>query len=412
MLPTHERDQVLKMMDPSDMHRCYSPGSYAGALDAAFSKVSEEGQALNRQRLLAPTLLADLEGLSPTQQNLLIRNSERYQSWAIAEELLSLCRSTWTENPRKAEHYAMVATEISDSLEASGYRGRILSDLKAEAWSYVANCRRIQTDFSGAGKAFDRAFSYLVEGTGDPLERAQFDDLRASLLREERRFSEAARLLHAAVSVYREAGSERLEARSLLTLAKVLGDSGQTEAGLRTVRRSIELLEHQDEPWLSLTAHMQLAGFLDDSGRAEEAHAVVPELRRLVHRAGNRLDRLRVLWLEGQIQRSLGHFELAEEALKQVRSGFVEAEIGYEVALASLDLAALYLETGRTAEVKELAAEMLPQFAARQIHREALAAIALFEQAARKERATLALVQEISSKVKDASTRRTPVENG
>jgi len=172
----------------------------------------------------------------------------------------------------------------------------------------------------------------------------------------------------------------------------------------------VSLLETQNEPWLNFVAKVGWAYYLDDSGRASEAQALIPELRQLARQHGNRFDRLRVLWTEGRIWRSLGHVELAEEALKQVRAGFVDAEIGYDVALVSLDLAALYLGTGRIAEVKELAAEMLPQFAARQIHREALAAIALFEQAARKERATLALVQEISSKVKDASTRRTPVE--
>lgn len=156
---------------------------------------------------------------------------------------------------------------------------------------------------------------------------------------------------------------------------------------------------------------MQLLWFLNEVGRSAEAHEILGEVRELARRYGNRLDRLRLLWTEGRICQNLGRFELAEEALKQVRAGFIDAEIGYDVALVSLDLAALYLETGRTAEVKELAAEMLPQFAARQIHREALAAIALFEQAARKERATLALIQEISSKVKEASTHRTPAES-
>ena len=76
----------------------------------------------------------------------------------------------------------------------------------------------------------------------------------------------------------------------------------------------------------------------------------------------------------------------------------------------SLDLAALYLETGRTAEVKHLALEVVPQFAVQQIHSDALAAIALFEQAARKERATLALVHEVASKVRDCQSRKTAHE--
>jgi len=388
----------------------HSLSSYAGALSAAFSKISEESRELDRQRALAPALLADLAGLSRTQQKLLIGNSPKYQSWAVAEELLQESRRRWTEDPCEGGHLAWVATEITEALPARGFRARILNDLKAEAWSYVGNCRRVQADLRGANEAFSKAAKYLEAGTGDLFERAQFEDLRASLFREERRFADAAQLLHNVVKIYREAGDERLEARSLLTLAKVLGDSGEVERCLETIRRAVSLLETQNEPWLNFVAKVGWAYYLDDSGRASEAQALIPELRQLARQHGNRFDRLRVLWTEGRIWRSLGHVELAEEALKQVRAGFVDAEIGYDVALVSLDLAALYLGTGRIAEVKELAAEMLPQFAARQIHREALAAIALFEQAARKERATLALVQEISSKVKDASTRRTPVE--
>lgn len=389
----------------------YSPASYAGAVDAAFERVSREGQELDRQRLLAPALLSELGGLSQAQQGLLIRNSPKYQSWAIAEQLLEASRRVWTENPREGERLAWVASEIADTLSVEGFRERILNDLKAEAWSYVGNCRRIQAELRRADEAFSRGAAYLEAGTGDPFEHAQFDALRASLLRDRRQFQRASRLLDTVVRTYREAGDKRLEARSLLVLGNVLIDSGEFEQSLSTIRRAIRLLQGQDEPWLNFVAKHQFVVALNEAGRAVEAQGYLAELRRLVREVGNRFDRLRVLWTEGRVWTLLGRYELAEEALKQVRAGFIDAEIGYDVALVSLDLSALYLETGRTAEVKELAAEMLPQFAARQIHREALAAITLFEQAARKERATLALVKEVSAKVKDASTRRTPPQD-
>ncbi len=410
-LPADTRGLIEARMSVLRSGEDYSLGAYAGALDAVLEKVSEEGRELDRQRLLAPALLDELDGLSQAQQRLIILNSIKYQSWAVAEELLDASRRVWTEAPREGEHLAWVVTEIAETLSAKGFRERILNDIKAEAWSYVGNCRRIQANLRGSDDAFSRAAVYLEAGTGDPFERAQFDGLRASLLRDQRRFREASRLLETVVQTYRGAGDKRLEARSLLVLGKALIDSGAFEPSLRTIRRAVQLLEGQDEPRLEFVAKHQFVVSLNETGRVEEAQDQLPELRRLVREVGNRLDRLRVLWTEGRIWTALGRFELAEEALKQVRAGFIDAEIGYDVALVSLDLAALYLETGRTAEVKELAAEMLPQFAARQIHREALAAIALFEQAARKERATLALVQEISSKVKDASTHRTPAEN-
>jgi hypothetical protein len=62
--------------------------------------------------------------------------------------------------------------------------------------------------------------------------------------------------------------------------------------------------------------------------------------------------------------------------------------MAYDAALALLEEAVLLLDQGRTTEVKELALELQEVFAARGIHREALAALKLFQEAASRERAT------------------------
>jgi hypothetical protein len=78
-------------------------------------------------------------------------------------------------------------------------------------------------------------------------------------------------------------------------------------------------------------------------------------------------------------------------------AGFIEAEIGYNAALVALDLAGLYLETGRAAEARDLAVEMVPIFAVRDVHREALAALAIAQKAMDQGAATLAMIQEVAS---------------
>jgi len=74
----------------------------------------------------------------------------------------------------------------------------------------------------------------------------------------------------------------------------------------------------------------------------------------------------------------------------------------YDAALASLDLAVLYLEEGRTREVKDLAREMAEIFKAQGIAREALAALTLFVEAAQKETATVELVRRVIQRVEGA----------
>jgi len=85
-----------------------------------------------------------------------------------------------------------------------------------------------------------------------------------------------------------------------------------------------------------------------------------------------------------------------------VRDELVASGLAYDAALAALDLAALYARAGRAAESKRLAAEMLPIFRSREVHREALAALVVFQRAAEMETVTLALVEEISRYLEQA----------
>src|SRR4029079_10296663 len=95
-----------------------------------------------------------------------------------------------------------------------------------------------------------------------------------------------------------------------------------------------------------------------------EAEARLPELRRLTAELGNALDKVKLRWLEGRGAAGLGRRPEAIAALAWVRQEFARRDNGYYTALATLELAVLYLEEGRSAEVKALAREMEPIFKA------------------------------------------------
>ena len=81
--------------------------------------------------------------------------------------------------------------------------------------------------------------------------------------------------------------------------------------------------------------------------------------------------------------------------LSAARAGFGRLENRYSEALVSLELAGLYLEQGRTAEVKEMVAVMEPVFRAQGVHIEARKALALFRQAVELETVNLELVRRL-----------------
>jgi hypothetical protein len=59
--------------------------------------------------------------------------------------------------------------------------------------------------------------------------------------------------------------------------------------------------------------------------------------------------------------------------LEQARREFESRGIGYDVALALLEIAILLLQERRTREVKALAADLVKVFESEEVHREALA---------------------------------------
>lgn len=381
------------------------PAAYSGVMDRVFSSLTKENQDIEVQRATVPVLLEELAGLSSRQQKLLVRNSGRFQTWAFAEALLDRVRRGWTEDPRHSESFALLAVEVADRLEVQGLRVRLVNDLKAEAWGCVGNCRRIRTDFFQARVAFRKAERFLAEGSGDRLEAARLFDLEASLLIDCGEFEQAERLLAGVIEEYRAANDPHLEGRALMKHAKLLRDSGRVDETIPVLERAAGLIDTAREPWLLFLLRKNLINHLLEAGRAEEAQERMAEVRELARVYATRLERLRLLWTEGLLCSVLNKTEFAEQLLKQVREGFIAAEIGSDVALVSLDLAALYLETGRTEEARELATESIPLFTSRGVHREALAAWSLFREAAERDALTLGLVREVAGRIRNVQSR-------
>lgn len=375
---------------------------------AAYSRVVEksleflvtESDALESERGSVAGLVEELESLEQAQQRLVIRNSSRYQSWALVEGLLDRCRTTWSDDPRRSERLAELALEITGQLEFSGFRSLLLEDLKAEAWSYVGNCLRIQSDLYGAEKAFRSARECLHRGSGDLLAAARLSDLESSLRRAKRDFDGAERLLVDAVRGYRRVCDRHMEGRVLLNLANLLRMQGRLEESVRAMEASENLIDVASEPSILFALKENMLVSLVELDRTEEARALLPEVRELARAHGSRLDRLRLRWAEGLLYTRLGQVEIAEELLKQVREGFIIAGIGYNAALVSLDIAALCLKSGRLTEVRELARETYPLFTSRGVHREALTAWNLFRQAAEQDAVTVRLLEEVASRIR------------
>jgi hypothetical protein len=146
-------------------------------------------------------------------------------------------------------------------------------------------------------------------------------------------------------------------------------------------------------------ARHNLIVFMTEGGQHQEAADSLAETRRLYLDLGERMNLVRLRWLEGKIARELGRLEEAEAALTESRNSFLAEDIGIDAALVSLDLAIVHAQRGETGAIRQIATEMEPIFAAGDVLPEAAAAVVLFQRAAEDEQVSRALLEKLASAI-------------
>jgi transcriptional regulator with XRE-family HTH domain len=340
---------------------------------------------------LAAELWNRLAGLSPRRQEALIRSEKAFWSWRLVELLSAKSVAMSAEHAVKAVHLAELACLVSDQLPTDAAWAA-----KERAWAlaHLGNARRVVGDLLRADEALEAAEREWQAGAASPdfLPAARIPDLKASLRRSQRRLPEALALLDRALALD---PTGQATGRLLLKKAKTLEELGEMETAIAVLREALPSVEASRDPRLHFCLRHNLVDYLSKSERFAEARAGLPEVERLGRKSAGEIDRIRVLWTKGRIAACFGECDTAVDALSQVRGAFISHEMDYDAALVSLELSTLYLRAGRTAEVKTLARHMAPIFRAKDIHREALAALLVFRQAAEKDAVTLDLIDRV-----------------
>jgi len=308
------------------------------------------------------------------------------RSWALAEKLCLASETAASDRASEALRLARLAVHLAEQCPGpERWRLRFLGWCEP----FLANALRVGGDFPAAGRTFASADEHWQQGgAGDPaglLAGTRRLDLKASLLMHQEEHREEARsLLDQAL---RSAKNDQARGRLLILKANILILAGEYEMSLEVLEQAQPLIDEQREPRLLLVHRFnQVAVFLH-LDRYAAAEPLLPLVEALAADLGNELDRVRARWLQGRAWAGLGKREEALAILSEVRRYFRAEEIAYDFALVSLEVAVLHLEQGRTRLVRELAEEMLWIFKNQKIHKEALAALALFCRAAKEEEA-------------------------
>jgi transcriptional regulator with XRE-family HTH domain len=383
----------------------------AAALDAVAQEVllavaplrieweGTPGEAPEPARRAARAIVTRLLPLAPARRRRLLElTAAASRSWAVAEGLCHESAHRAAHDAGEAHELAALALFVAERLPGSaGWKAVVL----AYCWVFLGNALRVGNDFDGADAAFARSRPLWESGSAADRELFaawRLPDLEASLRREQQRFPEALALLERARALAEPADQE--VSRILLKREHVFERMGDLPAALATLEEAAPRIAAAGDPQLRFAHRFNTTDVLGQLKRYAEAEALLPEVRELAVRQGNGLNSIRVLWLEARLDTGRRRRDEAARKLEQVQREFTVRELPYDAALASLDLAVLWLEAGRTAEVRELAVGMAWIFEAQKIHREALAALGLFTEAARQEAATVELARRVIAELK------------
>ena len=382
-----------------------SPASYDEVLDRIHKKIAHGGLvALRREPPSCQELYAELLAHEAVEGLVQVHSTRRYASLALCELLLKKSRELGLEDPERARKAADLAVRVAEQLDLEIYGAPIVQDVRAMAWAYLAESRRVQAEVQLAESSMEKAEQLLEEGSGDPLARAELLSLKASLAGYCGQFEEALRYLNRASSIYRRLGEKHLFGRTLLKKGTLLGNAGQQVTAVRLIRRSIDLIDPPREPRLIVAATHNLIWFLNESGRTGEVDACVGGARRLYERSGDRRHLSRLRWLEGKLATQPRE---AEGALLAAREGLAREGLAYEAALAAMDLAVLYAHERRESDMRRQADQLFPLFRSDDMYRETTTALLSFQQRTGREDAAL-LIDELWGKLLEAWVEKNP----
>lgn len=358
----------------------------------------QSGPPTQEDRRRAQELFEKLSRYPEEKQRFLIEHASAYQNPLLCLVFCEASEAAAPDDPQKAMKLAETALFVAQHLKG-------LDRLKprAEAWctGFLGNAQRaLGRDLPATAKTFDRAWRLWKQGE-DPaglFSEAYLLDMEASLKRDQRLFPQAIQLHDESLKLARP------EERGTILLNKAVTYQHKCdhEGALQLLDEAAPHIAEVRQPRLRCVLRYNQAANLIVLNRAAEAAEILPEVLALAERLNNDIDRLRTRWLSASCAAGLGRKEQALAELEQVRRGFEKRGFPFDYALASLDVALLYREEGRFAEIAALAGEMVAIFKAQGVAREAIGAVVLFKEAAENKRLTTELVARLADYLRQA----------
>ncbi|MEM7479687.1 MAG: hypothetical protein AAF481_00815 [Acidobacteriota bacterium] len=378
------RSEVAAFRDEPESTGC-SNSEFDQVFTNLAANASDLDTALEAERERADADFRALIKLKPEQRIARMqRATRRFRSPFLAEQLIAECRHALPGASDLAFEYSQLALQVALSLPSP-----LHEEYRALAMAHKGNALRVSGDLLAAREVIDQARNVVrAEGVVDSLVLAEVDLMEGGLNRDQRRFSQSEALLIRSIKLFEVGGDIVRAAAVLLSLGELYRDAGRLDQAIEVLDRAEKCQELRARPRLALCALHNRLFYLAEAGKFAEARQGLCDGYQRYQEFPDHWTQLRLSWLEAKIDAGLGYLDQAVESFQATRDGFLRDGKGYDAALVSLELATVLLEIGRTQEVRRVAHEIAAVFEAQDVHREAMAALVLFQQAAEAEEVT------------------------
>lgn len=313
----------------------------------------------------------------------------------VLQALLDYSWAIRHENPRETLNLARYAVTVAAALDSRQCGPREHADWQARVWGEVGNAHRILDELDEAEWAFGCAFDFLVQGTGDLKLKARLYDFHASYHGTRRHFLRAFAALDVVHQTYQELGDSHLSGRALITKAVYSFYAGHSEEALQLNKSGLELIDAQRDPDLfCMAVHNRILYFLD-FGKHRDAKIELFRYQADLSRLGGRVHRIKMLWLRARISAGFKEWSTSEQAFLEVKMGWEELGMTLHSALASFELALIWMRQERYSETRSLVIEAAGIFLGLRIQREAFGAVMVLRDAFTRQIATVDLLEDV-----------------
>jgi tetratricopeptide (TPR) repeat protein len=278
----------------------------------------------------------DLKELSPGEQARKIRSTAALQSLPVFEAIVADARFTARQDPFLGESRVRAALIVADVLPEPHHPRTLKNDLRGEAMTIVANCRRLAADFPGSTAAIEEARRSLSQGTGDPGLEAGLLSVHCSVATDLGDFEKALSYVRRAVELYRELEDWPAVAHNAVKEAGCLLAAHRLPEAIERSHFALERTPAH-EIRLQILAKLILAESLIILDRTLEARPHLTDAKKLCPLA-DVASQLLAVSVEARLLDAVGRVRESERLFRQTIRAFFDQELYKQAFLTLLTL--------------------------------------------------------------------------